>query len=225
MDAASSQGAGLFDRSPAASSSAGGTGVPRRWPAEMLPLMLPTSEVVREWSGSWCVLEISCDMAEPQSRGRAAPRFSRHGMGVGEGDLGLVDCPQGLASSRSPCGASSAGSVVERSVLWWNFVGRMDEEIRQAREGWMSGDRFGEVKGATTATGSMPRRATDPAKGAGQGAVTWGSSLSSRCSVGASWPLPVALVVAGGGAYRGPSASRDRRALPGCARVRAGLVS
>ncbi|MFI8912929.1 pirin-like C-terminal cupin domain-containing protein [Streptomyces sp. NPDC053513] len=30
---------------------------------------------------------------------------------------------------------------------WWNFVGRTDEEIRQAREDWMSGDRFGEVKG------------------------------------------------------------------------------
>ncbi|GEB58161.1 hypothetical protein GCM10017674_68800 [Streptomyces gardneri] len=47
-------------------------------------------------------------------------------------------------------------------------MGRMGEEIRQVREGWMSGDRFGEVKGATTATGSMPRRATDPAKGAGR---------------------------------------------------------
>ncbi|CAM5671236.1 pirin family protein [Streptomyces tanashiensis] len=31
--------------------------------------------------------------------------------------------------------------------LWWNFVGRTDEEIRQAREDWMTSDRFGEVKG------------------------------------------------------------------------------
>lgn len=31
--------------------------------------------------------------------------------------------------------------------MWWNFVGRTDEEIRQAREDWMSGSRFGEVKG------------------------------------------------------------------------------
>ncbi|GAA3088080.1 hypothetical protein GCM10017562_68020 [Streptomyces roseofulvus] len=32
-------------------------------------------------------------------------------------------------------------------MLWWNFVGRTDEEIRQAREDWTASDRFGEVKG------------------------------------------------------------------------------
>ncbi|MFE0640967.1 pirin family protein [Streptomyces sp. NPDC058877] len=35
----------------------------------------------------------------------------------------------------------------EEIVMWWNFVGRTDEEIREAREAWMTGDRFGEVKG------------------------------------------------------------------------------
>ncbi|MFC9396521.1 pirin family protein [Streptomyces sp. NPDC057027] len=35
----------------------------------------------------------------------------------------------------------------EELVMWWNFVGRTDEEIREAREAWMTGDRFGEVKG------------------------------------------------------------------------------
>ncbi|MCX2185794.1 pirin [Streptomyces sp. SKN60] len=30
---------------------------------------------------------------------------------------------------------------------WWNFVGRTDEEIRAARDAWMTGDRFGEVVG------------------------------------------------------------------------------
>ncbi|AJF68634.1 pirin family protein [Streptomyces vietnamensis] len=35
----------------------------------------------------------------------------------------------------------------EEIVMWWNFVGRTDEEIRQAREDWMTGSRFGEVKG------------------------------------------------------------------------------
>ncbi|MFJ9575663.1 pirin family protein [Streptomyces sp. NPDC101191] len=35
----------------------------------------------------------------------------------------------------------------EELVMWWNFVGRTDEEIRQAREDWMTGSRFGEVKG------------------------------------------------------------------------------
>jgi hypothetical protein len=31
--------------------------------------------------------------------------------------------------------------------LWWNFVGRSDEEIRRARDDWMTSTRFGEVKG------------------------------------------------------------------------------
>ncbi|MFI8825351.1 pirin family protein [Streptomyces sp. NPDC053431] len=35
----------------------------------------------------------------------------------------------------------------EELVMWWNFVGRTDEEIRKARDDWMTSDRFGEVKG------------------------------------------------------------------------------
>ncbi|MFF9568770.1 pirin family protein [Streptomyces sp. NPDC014685] len=35
----------------------------------------------------------------------------------------------------------------EEIVMWWNFVGRTDEEIRRARDDWMTSDRFGEVKG------------------------------------------------------------------------------
>ncbi|MFF5787369.1 pirin family protein [Streptomyces sp. NPDC012693] len=35
----------------------------------------------------------------------------------------------------------------EEIVMWWNFVGRTDEEIRKARDEWMTSDRFGEVKG------------------------------------------------------------------------------
>ncbi|WP_245870726.1 pirin family protein [Asanoa hainanensis] len=36
---------------------------------------------------------------------------------------------------------------VEPLVMWWNFVARSDAEIRQAREEWASGDRFGVVRG------------------------------------------------------------------------------
>ncbi len=32
-------------------------------------------------------------------------------------------------------------------VMFWNFIGRSHEEIVQAREDWMRGSRFGEVKG------------------------------------------------------------------------------
>jgi redox-sensitive bicupin YhaK (pirin superfamily) len=35
----------------------------------------------------------------------------------------------------------------EQLVMWWNFVGRSHEEIAEAREAWMTGDRFGEVHG------------------------------------------------------------------------------
>ena len=35
----------------------------------------------------------------------------------------------------------------EPLVMWWNFVARTDEEIRQAREDWMAERRFGEVRG------------------------------------------------------------------------------
>lgn len=35
----------------------------------------------------------------------------------------------------------------EDLVIWWNFIARSDAEIRQAREDWMTGDRFGEVHG------------------------------------------------------------------------------
>jgi redox-sensitive bicupin YhaK (pirin superfamily) len=35
----------------------------------------------------------------------------------------------------------------EQLVIWWNFVARSGEEIAQARADWVSGDRFGEVRG------------------------------------------------------------------------------
>ncbi|MFD7614962.1 pirin family protein [Streptomyces sp. NPDC059828] len=35
----------------------------------------------------------------------------------------------------------------EEVIMWWNFIGRTHEDIVQAREEWMKGTRFGEVKG------------------------------------------------------------------------------
>lgn len=35
----------------------------------------------------------------------------------------------------------------EQILLWWNFVGRKQEEIEQALHDWQHGDRFGRVKG------------------------------------------------------------------------------
>jgi redox-sensitive bicupin YhaK (pirin superfamily) len=35
----------------------------------------------------------------------------------------------------------------EQIVMWWNFIGRDHDEIVAAREDWMSGQRFGTVRG------------------------------------------------------------------------------
>ncbi|MDZ5446954.1 pirin family protein [Micromonospora sp. 4G57] len=35
----------------------------------------------------------------------------------------------------------------EKIVMWWNFIGRSQQDIEQAREDWMSGDRFGAING------------------------------------------------------------------------------
>ncbi|MEU2546849.1 pirin family protein [Streptomyces roseolus] len=61
----------------------------------------------------------------------------------------------GCGRTRLPLRASSDAGLMllggepfeEEIVMWWNFVGRTDEEIREAREEWMTSDRFGEVKG------------------------------------------------------------------------------
>ncbi|MEU3499295.1 pirin family protein [Streptomyces hundungensis] len=61
----------------------------------------------------------------------------------------------GCGRTELPLRAASDASVMllggepfeEEILMWWNFVGRTNEEIRQARSDWMNGDRFGEVKG------------------------------------------------------------------------------
>jgi quercetin 2,3-dioxygenase len=62
-----------------------------------------------------------------------------------------------LGSGRSDLGLRSeaSGRVLliggepfdEQIVMWWNFIGRDHDEIVAAREDWMSGQRFGTVRG------------------------------------------------------------------------------
>ncbi|MEW2497912.1 pirin family protein [Streptomyces nodosus] len=35
----------------------------------------------------------------------------------------------------------------EELVMWWNFIGRSQQDIEEARRDWMQGHRFGEVQG------------------------------------------------------------------------------
>ncbi|MGW1010237.1 pirin family protein [Streptomyces termitum] len=71
--------------------------------------------------------------------------------------------------------ASDAGLMLlggepfeEEIVMWWNFVGRTDEEIRQAREDWTAGSRFGEVKGYEGAPLPAPELPVTPLKARGR---------------------------------------------------------
>ncbi|MFI1505300.1 pirin family protein [Streptomyces sp. NPDC020597] len=56
----------------------------------------------------------------------------------------------------------------EELVMWWNFVGRSHAEIEQAREDWMTGSRFGEVKGYDGAPLRAPELPPGPLKPRGR---------------------------------------------------------
>jgi len=56
----------------------------------------------------------------------------------------------------------------EQIVMWWNFIGRSDEEIAQARSDWMDGTRFGEVKGYDGDRIPAPELPTVPLKPRGR---------------------------------------------------------
>ena len=56
----------------------------------------------------------------------------------------------------------------EEIVMWWNFVGRSTDDIAQARADWMSGARFGEVKGYDGAPLPAPELPPVPLKRRGR---------------------------------------------------------
>ncbi|MFD3717891.1 pirin family protein [Streptomyces sp. NPDC058674] len=61
----------------------------------------------------------------------------------------------GCGRTELPLRAASDASLIllggepfeEEIVMFWNWIGRSHEDIAQAREDWMKGTRFGEVKG------------------------------------------------------------------------------
>ena len=56
----------------------------------------------------------------------------------------------------------------EKIVMWWNFVGRTGEEMVQAREAWMTGDRFGAVLGFDGERLLAPEMPATPLKARGR---------------------------------------------------------
>ncbi|MFD9216138.1 MULTISPECIES: pirin family protein [unclassified Streptomyces] len=62
-------------------------------------------------------------------------------LGCGRGELPL--------RAESDAGLMLLGGepFEEELIMWWNFIGRTQEEIETARRDWMEGSRFGEVHG------------------------------------------------------------------------------
>ncbi|MFF1735736.1 pirin-like C-terminal cupin domain-containing protein [Streptomyces sp. NPDC058247] len=56
----------------------------------------------------------------------------------------------------------------EEIVMWWNFIGRSQDDISQAREDWMGGSRFGEVKGCDGGPSAAPELPPVPLKPRGR---------------------------------------------------------
>ncbi|MFI1931399.1 pirin family protein [Streptomyces sp. NPDC020330] len=56
----------------------------------------------------------------------------------------------------------------EELVMFWNWIGRSQEDIEQARDDWMNGTRFGEVKGYDGARLSAPELPATPLKPRGR---------------------------------------------------------
>ncbi|MER5748605.1 pirin family protein [Streptomyces sp. NPDC002088] len=56
----------------------------------------------------------------------------------------------------------------EEIVMWWNFIGRSNEDIVQARSDWMKGSRFGEVVGYDGAPLTAPELPHVPLKPRGR---------------------------------------------------------
>ena len=59
--------------------------------------------------------------------------------------------------------------------MFWNWIGRSQEEIEQAREDWMDGSRFGEVKGYDGDPLPAPELPPTRTEAAGKGALTCGN--------------------------------------------------
>ncbi len=53
-------------------------------------------------------------------------------------------------------------------MLFWNWIGRSQEDITQAREDWMKSTRFGEVQGYDGARLPAPELPATPLKPRGR---------------------------------------------------------
>jgi redox-sensitive bicupin YhaK (pirin superfamily) len=83
-------------------------------------------------------------------------------LGCGRSDLRL------RAESKSGLVLLGGEPFEEKLIMWWNFIGRTGEEIAEAREAWMSGDRFGIVRGYGGSPLAAPTLPATPLKPRGR---------------------------------------------------------
>ncbi len=90
------------------------------------------------------------------------------GVGLQPGGLLYLGCARRDLALRSADGAEvlliGGEPFEEQIVMWWNFVGRSNEEILEARAQWEAGERFGSVRaaGARLAAPPLPPGALKP---------------------------------------------------------------
>lgn len=56
----------------------------------------------------------------------------------------------------------------EKIIMWWNLIGRTQEEIDEGRAAWMSGDPFGTVHGYNGSPLPAPALPATPLKPRGR---------------------------------------------------------
>jgi len=84
------------------------------------------------------------------------------GTGLARGELGVVGAARHPGGISLTAGAEGARVLVlggepfgEEVVMWWNFIGRSNDDVVAAREAWEGGpERFGVVEGYV---GPVPR--------------------------------------------------------------------
>jgi redox-sensitive bicupin YhaK (pirin superfamily) len=73
------------------------------------------------------------------------------GMALEPGTMVYLGCGRSDVAVRASSNARvlliGGEPFAEQLVMWWNFIGRSHEEIVAMREDWMTGDRFGVVRG------------------------------------------------------------------------------
>ncbi|GAA3309124.1 hypothetical protein GCM10020295_72900 [Streptomyces cinereospinus] len=112
------------------------------------------------------------DVREPGAGARGTYGNGAHGVPALPGAMLYLGCGRARLPLRAE---SDAGMLLlggepfaEELIMWWNFVGRSRAEIEQARADWLTGGRFGEVRGYDGAPSAAPELPATPLRPRGR---------------------------------------------------------